>query len=275
MSRDPNDQPPGGDPVAGDEPRVSDELDERYRTLVEQDLVGISLVQDAAFVYVNPRLAEIHGYGQEELLEVDPFELVPEERRDEVLSEVYRLVDGEVDEATVSGPVCRKDGGTAHVEAFLRRTEYRGEEAFLSVTVDVTERVEAERAREASEGLFRAVFENAMEGVIIADDEGAFVDASPAACEIFGLERDRLLGRSIDEFGDVELDFEGAGGPFGGSGADRSRLTSSARTGSAGSSSTRSGPTSARTGTSRCCGTSPTASVRRRPSRSNASGSTS
>lgn len=128
--------------------RALREMNERYRTLVEQNLVGISLSYEGEFVHVNPRLAEIHGYDREALLRTDPIELLPEGPRDEVLADVYRLAEGEVDEATVSGPVTRPDGETAHIESYLRRIDYRGEEAFLTVTMDVTDQVEAERARE-------------------------------------------------------------------------------------------------------------------------------
>ena len=128
--------------------RALREVNERYRTLVEQNLVGISLSHEGEFVHVNPRLAEIHGYDREELLRTDPIELLPEGPRDELLADVYRLVEGEVDEATVSGPVTRPDGETAHIESYLTRIDYRGEEAFLTVTMDVTDQVEAERARE-------------------------------------------------------------------------------------------------------------------------------
>ena len=128
--------------------RALRELDERYRILVEQNLVGISLSREGEFVHVNPRLAEIYGTDREELLETDPIDLAPEGTEDEMISKVVELLEGETDQATVSGPVTRKDGETAYVEAYVTRVDYRGEEAFLAVTVDLTDQVEAERARE-------------------------------------------------------------------------------------------------------------------------------
>ncbi|ODR82236.1 hypothetical protein BG842_18155 [Haladaptatus sp. W1] len=55
---------------------------------------------------------------------------------------------------------------------------------------------------------FRAIFEEAFDAMLIADDDGTYVDANPAACDLFGLSRDELLGRSIDEFAAEEYDFE-------------------------------------------------------------------
>jgi two-component system, cell cycle sensor histidine kinase and response regulator CckA len=61
--------------------------------------------------------------------------------------------------------------------------------------VDVT-------ARKQSEELFRAVFDNAYEAMVITDDDGGYVDVNPAACELFGRSRSELLGaRSGDATG--------------------------------------------------------------------------
>lgn len=49
-------------------------------------------------------------------------------------------------------------------------------------------------------GRFEAVFENAFDAIVIADDDGQYVDVNPAACELFGLSREELVGRSIEEF---------------------------------------------------------------------------
>ena len=46
--------------------------------------------------------------------------------------------------------------------------------------------------------------------MVIADDGGRYVEANPAACELFGLPREELLGRSIADFAPEGFDFEDA-----------------------------------------------------------------
>jgi PAS domain S-box-containing protein len=58
----------------------------------------------------------------------------------------------------------------------------------------------AEDALREQERQFRAVFENALEPIVIMDDERRYVDANPAACRLFGLTRDELLTRRVDDF---------------------------------------------------------------------------
>jgi PAS domain S-box-containing protein len=50
-----------------------------------------------------------------------------------------------------------------------------------------------------SEAEFRAVFENAMDGMLIVDDQSRCLDANPAACSLFGLPRQEVLTRRILE----------------------------------------------------------------------------
>jgi two-component system cell cycle sensor histidine kinase/response regulator CckA len=57
----------------------------------------------------------------------------------------------------------------------------------------------------ANEHMFRAVFDGAMDAMLIANDSGYYVDANPAATILFGLPRERLVGRFIGDFVDPIL----------------------------------------------------------------------
>jgi len=50
------------------------------------------------------------------------------------------------------------------------------------------------------EHMLRAIFQGALDGMLLADDNGKYLDANPAACTLFGLPRYALIGRSIREF---------------------------------------------------------------------------
>ncbi len=43
----------------------------------------------------------------------------------------------------------------------------------------------------------QAIFDNAWDAILLADDEAAFVDANPAACELLGYSRDELLNSKV------------------------------------------------------------------------------
>jgi PAS domain S-box-containing protein len=58
----------------------------------------------------------------------------------------------------------------------------------------------AQRQLREREQMLRAIFEGALDGMLLADDDGRYVDANPAACTMFGLERDALIGRRVIDF---------------------------------------------------------------------------
>ncbi|EDX74842.1 PAS fold family [Coleofasciculus chthonoplastes PCC 7420] len=58
--------------------------------------------------------------------------------------------------------------------------------------------------------LFQALFNQALDAMAIADDQGQYVEVNPAACRLFGLSREELLGCRISDFTDLEFDFQEA-----------------------------------------------------------------
>ncbi|HUQ22864.1 MAG TPA: PAS domain S-box protein [Gaiellaceae bacterium] len=46
----------------------------------------------------------------------------------------------------------------------------------------------------------RAVFETALDAIFITDDDRRYVDVNPAGCELIGVAKRDLIGRSVDEF---------------------------------------------------------------------------
>jgi PAS domain S-box-containing protein len=61
------------------------------------------------------------------------------------------------------------------------------------------ERERVEQALRASETQLRAIFASALDAIVVADDEGRYVDCNPAAEELFGVPRRALLGRAVGD----------------------------------------------------------------------------
>ena len=65
---------------------------------------------------------------------------------------------------------------------------------------DTTERKLAEERLHESERQFRALFENTLDAILIASDTGEYMGANDAACKLFGVSSDELLGARIEDF---------------------------------------------------------------------------
>jgi PAS domain S-box-containing protein len=59
-----------------------------------------------------------------------------------------------------------------------------------------------------SEELFRAIFDSALDGMLIMDDAGRFLEANPAACALLGRTREQVLREQVPSVSSPELDFE-------------------------------------------------------------------
>jgi PAS domain S-box-containing protein len=65
---------------------------------------------------------------------------------------------------------------------------------------NITERKLAEERLHESERQFRALFENTLDAILIASDTGEYVGANEAACELFGVSLEELLGAKVEDF---------------------------------------------------------------------------
>jgi PAS domain S-box-containing protein len=120
----------------------------KFRGLIEQSLVGVYIIQDGRFPYVNPRFAEMFGYaGPDEVIDkVAVSDLVVPEARETVAENLRRRVSGEVEAINYSFVGLRRDGSRMDLEVYGRVMEHEGRPAVIGVLLDVSERkrVEAE-----------------------------------------------------------------------------------------------------------------------------------
>jgi len=115
------------------------------RELTEKASVGIYLIQDGIFKYVNPRLAEIFGYTVEELIDKKgPKELVLPEDWPHVEENIRKQISGEVETIRYNFRGIKKDGEIIHVEVYDTAIIYRGRPSIVGILIDITAQVRAE-----------------------------------------------------------------------------------------------------------------------------------
>ena len=121
------------------------ESEEKFRSLVENSIVGVYLIQDEVFKYLNPKLAEIFGYRVDELLyKLGPKDVTPPDDWKVVNENLSKRLKGEVDSLHYTFRGQKKDGKLIYVEVFGSRTTYLGRPAVIGILLDITSRKEAE-----------------------------------------------------------------------------------------------------------------------------------
>jgi PAS domain S-box-containing protein len=116
------------------------ETEEMFQKPVERSLVGIYLVQDDRFVYVNPRMSEILGYSRD-TLEMMPYTLCF--HPDDALLAInihQRVID--TPDATDDYEIraSTEDGRIIYLENLISQFMYQGRPAVIGSIMDITAR---------------------------------------------------------------------------------------------------------------------------------------
>lgn len=128
------------------------ESEERFRNLIEGSIQGILIHRRHMRLFVNRAWAAIHGYTQDEILNMDSLlpMVAPSDRGR--LREFYAArLRGEDVPSAYEYRGQRKDGTEIWLDNRVRVVNWDGEPAVQSTLIDISERVGAEEARHASE----------------------------------------------------------------------------------------------------------------------------
>src|SRR4030095_6175687 len=113
------------------------EAEEKFRSLVENALVGIYILQDDKFVYVNPKYEQIFGYSRGELLGMDTWKRIPETSRNIVTENIRKSLENEVDTIQYVFKALRKDNTEIFVEVKGSKMIYNSKTAIIGTLQDI------------------------------------------------------------------------------------------------------------------------------------------
>jgi PAS domain S-box-containing protein len=160
-----------------------------FHVLVDQAVVGVSIVQEGRIRYANPAFAQMFGYTEEEVVALPSvLELVVEEDRASVDERMRTCVEGGVQGSRRQFRGRRKDGSIVHVEVNDSIVQFDGASALVGVLLDTTEREHAKSALEAREERYHRLFDDDLTGNLISTPEGRIVASNPAFVRMFGYE---------------------------------------------------------------------------------------
>lgn len=125
--------------------RALGESEAKFHSLVNQSLMGIAIIENGKFSYSNPKFDQIFGYSAEEMRMLGPLDVTAESQRRNVAERMERRLEGEVDEVDYLSSGLRKDGSTIDIEIHGSAMNVEGRRILISLVLDVTQRVRADR----------------------------------------------------------------------------------------------------------------------------------
>ncbi|WP_426415994.1 EAL domain-containing protein [Aestuariirhabdus sp. LZHN29] len=171
------------------------ESEAQFRSLADDSMVGVYMIQNGRFVYANPEMHRVFGYDCGEIVgEKTVRELVAPEDRQRVEQNLSRRMQGEVNSIHYDFVGLRKDGARVMVDVYGARTKYQGEASVVGTLLDITERSETQTQLE----LMQRAISAAGEGIAIADmtqPDLPVVYVNPAFEMITGYTLDEMKGK--------------------------------------------------------------------------------
>jgi PAS domain S-box-containing protein len=174
------------------------ENEERFHSLFDNTTIGMyRTTPDGRILLLNPAGVRMLGYDSfEEIakrnLETEGFE--PEYER----SQFQEQMKQEEVKVGLESAWKRKDGLTIYVrESATAVKDNHGNIIYYDGTFeDVTVRKQAEEALLASEASYRGLFDTVGEAIYILDRNGRFVDVNLGAANMYGYNREYLIGKT-------------------------------------------------------------------------------
>ncbi|MDJ0944979.1 MAG: PAS domain S-box protein [Kiloniellales bacterium] len=164
--------------------------EERLISILAESPMGAFVVHEAdgRIIFTNPRLGEMFGYAEEDLLgktgEVLHFDPAIRQRH---IAQLER--DGFLHDAEIQ--MRRADGSGLWVLVSLFRINFEGKPARLCWLYDIT-------ARKKAEDRFRSLLESAPDATVIVNAEGSIVQTNQQTEKLFGYATEELLGQKVE-----------------------------------------------------------------------------
>jgi len=170
------------------------ESEEMFRKPVENSPVGVFLIQDGQFVYVNPHLAKMLGYTRDALHKISVESLFLGPDNWDFSDFIATILDTGSPESFAEMKGVRSDGTVLDFEVYASSTKYRNSLATYGTIIDVTERKIIESARDMSDKMYHLITDNMQDVIWILDVEtGYFRYISPSAYRLFGYTPEEVI----------------------------------------------------------------------------------
>jgi PAS domain S-box-containing protein len=184
-----------------------EEAESRSETILEASPDAILVSTGNEFVYANQAACDLYEVPQaSDLLGRQVGEFIHPDYRDDVDRQLTLVETGEKPSDHIPRTLLTLEGKEIPVEVTARHIVWDGDPGVVAIVRDLS----LTEAQVRQEERYEASFQQAFDAMVVADEQGRYIEANRSACELFGLEKEELLGRSIEEFVSEEEDFEAA-----------------------------------------------------------------
>ncbi len=166
------------------------------RGILESATVGMYIVQDGKFQYVNPQFEQITGYRRDELLGADSMEHIHPDDSEMVRQKAIEHLKGQ-STLPYEYRFESKDGGILWILERVASIQYKGRLATMGSFMDINERKCVEEALGESQKFFSGTLNKLLTFVGVMELDGKAVFVNNTALEAAGIEPEDVIGKVL------------------------------------------------------------------------------
>ncbi len=178
--------------------------EEKFRIITEQSLMGIAILQNNNFIYINHYFASICGYSVQEIMgwgSDEWIKIIHPEFRDFVSKQAAIKQQGTSDAIIhYESKILTKKGIVKWIDNYSKSIQFQGHYADLINIIDITDQKNAEVQLKESEEKYRKILNNIKEGYYEVDLRGDFIFFNESLCNIFEYPKEELRNMNYREY---------------------------------------------------------------------------
>lgn len=170
------------------------EAETKFRTLVEQSLVGVYIINDKTFEYVNDAFCEMVKSNPEDIYRSEILDFVYSEDRPIVTNNIKEHYEKDIKSVNYEFRGVRKNGEVFWVEVYGTIINYRNEKRIIGSIIDINDHKEFEK----EQALNSSILSSIEEAIITITPNNKITSWNKGAKRIFGKKFKEVNKKSIN-----------------------------------------------------------------------------
>ncbi len=179
---------------------------ERLQSLIASSIdVIFRISKTGKLKYISPSVKNLLGYTPEEVINKSIIHFVDLNKKDKYFEAFLTLIKSS-DHATFPVELISKSGKPIPVEINLKIIEEGNEKAGQGTIRDIRFRLEAQKKVEASEYIFKVIWDKTKDGMRLTDENGIVRLCNDAFALMFGKTKEEIIGNPISVLYDPSIE---------------------------------------------------------------------